>query len=98
MDVACNRTTRNEDRHMKTHKYVGLDVHSLATVIAVADGRRRSRDRVQSAKKAEPLSMSRCLALLAVGFSLADSLEPALMQETANRWIGSAAYIATIDR
>jgi transposase len=46
MDVACNRTTRNEDKHMKTHKYVGLDVHSVDTVIAVADGGRSGEVRL----------------------------------------------------
>jgi transposase len=46
MDVACNRTTRSEDKHMKTHKYVGLDVHSVSTVIAVADGGRSGEVRL----------------------------------------------------
>ena len=53
MDVACNRTTRSEDKHMKTHKYVGLDVHSVSTVIAVADGG-RSGDGARSAEMAQP--------------------------------------------
>ena len=39
-------TTSNEDKHVKTHKYVGLDVHSVDTVIAVADGGRSGEVRV----------------------------------------------------
>ena len=40
MDVACNPTTKSEDKHMKIHKYVGLDVHKDDTEIAVAEGDR----------------------------------------------------------
>jgi hypothetical protein len=32
---------------MKTHKYVGLDVHSDTTMIAVAEGGRRGEVRLQ---------------------------------------------------
>ena len=38
MDVACNPTTRNEDKHMKTDRYVSLDVDSVAAVVPVDDG------------------------------------------------------------
>jgi hypothetical protein len=33
-------TTKNEDKHMKSHKYVGLDFHSDKIEIAIAEGER----------------------------------------------------------
>jgi len=38
--VAVNQTTKSEDKHMKIHKYVGLDVHKDTTMIAIAEGDR----------------------------------------------------------
>ena len=52
-NVTSNRTPRNEDKHLKMHKYVGVDVHSVDTVIAVA-GRSRSGGGAQSAEMANP--------------------------------------------
>ena len=46
MDVAVNPTTKSEDKHMKTDKYVGLDVHQDDTVIAVAEGDRTGEIRL----------------------------------------------------
>lgn len=37
MEVAVKPTTRNENKHMNTHKYVGLDVHKDASQVVVAD-------------------------------------------------------------
>ncbi len=37
MDVAVNQTTKNEDKHMNTHKYVGLDVHKSDSQVVIAD-------------------------------------------------------------
>jgi hypothetical protein len=38
--VAAKPTTKSENKHMKTAKYVGLDVHKVATQVAIAeDGR-----------------------------------------------------------
>lgn len=37
MDVAVNQTTRDEDKHMNTHKYVGLDVHKTDSQVVIAD-------------------------------------------------------------
>jgi hypothetical protein len=52
MDVAVNRTTQSENKHMKTHNYLGLDVHKVDTEVVVADdgragevgGRQSARD------------------------------------------------------
>lgn len=46
MDVAQNPTTKSEDKHMNTNKYVGLDVHQDSTVIAVAEGDRTGEIRL----------------------------------------------------
>jgi hypothetical protein len=31
-------TTKSENKHMKIHKYVGLDVHKEKTTVAIAEG------------------------------------------------------------
>jgi hypothetical protein len=36
--VAVNPTTKSENKHMKIHKYVGLDVHKEKTTVAIAEG------------------------------------------------------------
>ena len=36
MDEAVDPTTISENKHMKIHKYVGLDVHQDETVVAAA--------------------------------------------------------------
>ena len=45
-DEAVKPTTKSEDKHMKIHKYLGLDVHQDDTVIAVAEGDRTGEVRV----------------------------------------------------
>lgn len=37
MEVAVNQTTRCEDKHMITDKYVGLDVRQVDTPVAIAE-------------------------------------------------------------
>src|SRR4030095_12435721 len=37
MAVAVNQTTKSEDKHMHTDKYVGLDVHKVDTQVVIAD-------------------------------------------------------------
>jgi transposase len=37
MDVAVNQTAKSEDKHMSTHKYVGLDVHKVDAQVVIAD-------------------------------------------------------------
>ena len=39
MDEAVIPTTKREDKHMKIHKYLGLDVHQDDSIIAVAEGK-----------------------------------------------------------
>ena len=40
MDEAVNQTTKSEDKHMNTDKYVGLDVHKVDMQVVIAsDGR-----------------------------------------------------------
>jgi hypothetical protein len=52
-EAAVNRTTKSEDKHMKTDKYVGLDVHKVDTQVVIAeDG--RNGDAARSAERAEP--------------------------------------------
>jgi transposase len=45
MDVAVSPTTKNENKHMKIHKYVGLDVHKDRTTVAIAEGDRHGEVR-----------------------------------------------------
>ena len=46
MDEAVIPTTKSEDKHMKIHKYLGLDVHQDDTIIAIAEGDRTGEVRV----------------------------------------------------
>jgi transposase len=46
MDEAVIPTTKSEDKHMKIHKYLGLDVHQDDSIIAVAEGDRTGEVRV----------------------------------------------------
>ncbi len=52
MEVAVNPTTKSENKHMKTHKYVGLDVHKVETEVTIAaegrDGEVRPYGKVPS--------------------------------------------------
>ena len=47
MGGVAKPTTKNGDKHMKTkNKYVGLDVHKDTRVVAVADGGRDGKVRL----------------------------------------------------
>lgn len=39
MEAAVNQTTKSEDKHMNTDKYVGLDVHKVDTQVVIAEER-----------------------------------------------------------
>jgi transposase len=61
MDVAVNPTTQNENKHMKTHKYVGMDVHKDDSEIAVAEGDRSGEVRAYGKVSSDLVSIERAL-------------------------------------
>jgi transposase len=59
-----NQTTKNEDKHMKTDKYVGLDVHQDDTMVAVAEGDRAGEVRVYGKISSDLHAVEKTLAKL----------------------------------
>jgi transposase len=60
-DVALIPTTQNENKHMKTDKYLGLDVHKVDTEIAIAEGDRSGELRLYGKVSSDLVSMERAL-------------------------------------
>jgi transposase len=61
MDVAVIPTTQNENKHMKTDKYLGLDVHTVDTEIAIAEGDRDGEVRLYGEISSALVSTERAL-------------------------------------
>jgi transposase len=61
MDVAVIPTTKCEDKHMKIHKYVGLDVHKEKTTVGVAEGDRNGEVRHYGEVSSDLVSTERAL-------------------------------------
>ena len=63
-EVAVNQTTKCEDKHMKTDKYVGLDVHKVATQVVTADDGRAGEVRHYGRISSDLHAMERLVAKL----------------------------------
>jgi transposase len=59
-----NPTTKNENKHMKTHKYIGLDVHKVSTEVAIAEEGREGEVRIYGKISSDLHAMERLFAKL----------------------------------
>jgi transposase len=64
MGVAVIPTTRKENKHMKTDKYVGLDVHQVDTQVAIAEAGRTGEVRLYGTVTSDLHAMERLVAKL----------------------------------
>ena len=64
MDVAVIPTTKSENKHMKTHKYLGLDVHQVDTQVAIAAEGRDGEVRLYGTVRSDLHAMERLFAKL----------------------------------
>lgn len=62
MDVALNQTTKCEDKHMNTDKYVGLDVHKVDSQVVIADAGRAGEVRHHGRISSDLHAMERLVA------------------------------------
>jgi transposase len=63
-EAAVNQTTKSEDKHMNTDKYVGLDVHKVATQVVIADEGRTGEVRHYGKVSSDLHAMERLVAKL----------------------------------
>jgi transposase len=61
MDVVVTSNPKPEGKHMKTEKYVGLDVHKDTTVVAVADGGRQGEVRLHGTISSDLRALEKAL-------------------------------------
>lgn len=62
MEAAINQTTKCEDKHMNTDKYVGLDVHKVDTQVVIADDGRTGEVRHYGKISSDLHAMERLVA------------------------------------